>query len=58
MTCVADCCRPALLDLWAINNARCSFVGDTVHLMEATHPQVVEEMLAFTSHMFPIGPED
>ena len=51
-----DCCRPALYDLWAIANARHSFVGDTVHQMQATHPHAVGEMLAFSSHMFPIGP--
>ena len=38
--------------------ARVSFVADTVHQMEATHPHAVGEMLAFTSQMFPIGPDD
>ena len=35
-----------------------SFVADTVHQMEATHPQAVGEMLAFTSQMHVIGPDD
>ena len=41
-----------------MTNARVSFVADMVHQMEATHPQVVGEMLAFASQIFPIGPED
>ena len=46
---VADCCRPAMFDLWAIVFARGTFVADMVHQMEATHPQAVGEMVAFTS---------
>ena len=54
----ADCCRPALFDLMALRFARRSFVADTVHQMEATHPQAVGVMLAFTSRMVSIGPDD
>ena len=50
-----DCCRPVLLELWAIFNMRISFVTETVHQMENSHRAAVAEMTAFASAIFPIG---
>eukprot|EP01052_Picozoa_sp_SAG31_P056724 SAG31_NODE_16396_length_710_cov_1.808511_1_plen_188_part_00 len=48
-------CRPMLLQLWAIVIARASFMGSSVVDLESNHPDVVEEMLASSVQMFPIG---
>eukprot|EP01052_Picozoa_sp_SAG31_P061062 SAG31_NODE_20173_length_581_cov_7.045643_1_plen_159_part_10 len=48
-------CRPILLQLWSIASARAYFVGNSVVDLESNHPDVVEEMLAFSVKMFPIG---
>ena len=52
-----DCCRPILLEHMALGNARQSFVADTVHQMESSHPDAVGEMLAHAASMFVIGPD-
>eukprot|EP01052_Picozoa_sp_SAG31_P037666 SAG31_NODE_4902_length_2875_cov_4.001440_2_plen_178_part_00 len=44
-----------MLQLWAIVSARSDFVGSSVVDLESKHPDVVEEMLAFSVNMFPIG---
>eukprot|EP01047_Picozoa_sp_COSAG01_P139202 COSAG01_NODE_69950_length_260_cov_0.534161_1_plen_80_part_10 len=48
-------CRPIMLQLWSIVFARASFVGSSVVDLESTHPDVVEEMLAASVQIFPIG---
>ena len=55
--CVPDCCRPILLEHMGITFARCSFVTDTVHQMESSHPDAVGEMLAHAASMFVVGPD-
>ena len=52
-----DCCRPILLEFAAIVNARQSFVLDTVHRMESSHPDAVGAMLAHAASMFVVGPD-
>eukprot|EP01052_Picozoa_sp_SAG31_P049783 SAG31_NODE_11066_length_1069_cov_16.218557_2_plen_186_part_00 len=44
-----------MLQLWSIVYARSSFVGSSVVDLESNHPDVVEEMLASSVQMFPIG---
>ena len=44
-----------MLQLWSIVLARASFVGSSVVDLESNHPDVVEEMLASSVQMFPIG---
>eukprot|EP01052_Picozoa_sp_SAG31_P020335 SAG31_NODE_1523_length_8012_cov_39.769240_10_plen_181_part_00 len=44
-----------MLQLWSIFYARQSFVGSSVVDLESNHPDVVEEMLASSVQMFPIG---
>ena len=44
-----------MLQLWSIVYARSSFVGSSVVHLESNHPDVVEEMLASSVQMFPIG---
>eukprot|EP01052_Picozoa_sp_SAG31_P022455 SAG31_NODE_1786_length_7271_cov_6.872492_13_plen_185_part_00 len=44
-----------MLQLWSIVLARSSFVGSSVLDLESNHPDVVEEMLASSVQMFPIG---
>ena len=44
-----------MLQLWSISYARGSFVGSSVVDLESSHPDVVEEMLASSVQMFPIG---
>eukprot|EP01052_Picozoa_sp_SAG31_P005260 SAG31_NODE_228_length_19803_cov_29.496498_15_plen_187_part_00 len=44
-----------MLQLWSIVNVRVSFVGSSVVDLESNHPDVVEEMLASSVQMFPIG---
>eukprot|EP01052_Picozoa_sp_SAG31_P043543 SAG31_NODE_7290_length_1730_cov_2.528510_2_plen_198_part_00 len=44
-----------MLQLWSIFNARTSFVGSSVVYLESNHPDVVEEMLAFSVQVFQIG---
>eukprot|EP01052_Picozoa_sp_SAG31_P068593 SAG31_NODE_27397_length_426_cov_1.920489_1_plen_89_part_01 len=44
-----------MLQLWSIVYARFSFVGNTVVDLESNHPDVVEEMLASSVQLFPIG---
>ena len=41
-----QCCRPVLLDLYAIMNARMRIVPQLVAKMEVSHPSVVEQMLS------------
>ena len=48
-------CRPLMLQLWSIVMARASFVGSSVVDLESSHPDVVEEMLASSVQLFPIG---
>ena len=52
-----DCCRPILLEHSAISFARQSFVADTLHQMESSHPDAVGEMLAHAAFMFVVGPD-
>ena len=52
-----DCCRPILLEHRAILQARNSFVADTVHRMESSHPDVVGAMLAHAAVMLVVGPD-
>eukprot|EP01052_Picozoa_sp_SAG31_P024088 SAG31_NODE_2025_length_6642_cov_6.408681_9_plen_187_part_00 len=44
-----------MAQLGSIVTARASFVGSTVVDLESNHPDVVEEMLASSVQMFPIG---
>ena len=44
-----------MAQLWSIVNARISFVGSSVVDLESNHPDVVEEMLASSVQIFPIG---
>ena len=44
-----------MLQLWSINTARQGFIGSTVVDLESNHPDVVEEMLASSVQMFPVG---
>eukprot|EP01052_Picozoa_sp_SAG31_P026303 SAG31_NODE_2374_length_5842_cov_18.784433_3_plen_201_part_00 len=44
-----------MLQLWSIAAARVSFVGSTVADLESNHPDVVEEMLASSVQILPIG---
>eukprot|EP01052_Picozoa_sp_SAG31_P065257 SAG31_NODE_24083_length_489_cov_2.030769_2_plen_53_part_01 len=44
-----------MLQLWSISNVRTSFIGSSVVDLESNHPDVVEEMLASSVQMFPIG---
>ena len=44
-----------MAQLWSIFSSRMSFVGSTVVDLESNHPDVVEEMLASSVQMFPIG---
>eukprot|EP01052_Picozoa_sp_SAG31_P030099 SAG31_NODE_3058_length_4735_cov_24.146894_8_plen_186_part_00 len=44
-----------MLQLWSIVHVRASFVGSSVVDLESNHPDVVEEMLASSVQMFPIG---
>eukprot|EP01052_Picozoa_sp_SAG31_P018764 SAG31_NODE_1342_length_8700_cov_12.667829_11_plen_241_part_00 len=44
-----------MLQLWSIVSARQSFVGSTVVDLESSHPDVVEEMLASSVQLAPIG---
>eukprot|EP01052_Picozoa_sp_SAG31_P066123 SAG31_NODE_24929_length_471_cov_3.572581_2_plen_53_part_01 len=44
-----------MAQLWSIVHARCTFVGSSVVDLESNHPDVVEEMLASSVQMFPIG---
>eukprot|EP01052_Picozoa_sp_SAG31_P060677 SAG31_NODE_19827_length_590_cov_2.252546_1_plen_131_part_01 len=44
-----------MLQLWPIAYARGAFVGSTFAYLESNHPDVVEEMLASSVQMFPIG---
>eukprot|EP01052_Picozoa_sp_SAG31_P046546 SAG31_NODE_8946_length_1358_cov_3.374901_3_plen_186_part_00 len=44
-----------MLQLWSIAYARASFVGRSVVDLESNHPDVVEEMLASSVQMVPIG---
>eukprot|EP01052_Picozoa_sp_SAG31_P015311 SAG31_NODE_981_length_10558_cov_2.972273_2_plen_186_part_00 len=44
-----------MAQLGSIIGARNSFVGSTVADLESNHPDVVEEMLASSVRMFPIG---
>ena len=44
-----------MLQLGSISIARMSFVGSSVVDLESNHPDVVEEMLASSVQMFPIG---
>ena len=44
-----------MLQLWSIGYARLSFVGSSVVDLERNHPDVVEEMLASSVQIFPIG---
>eukprot|EP01052_Picozoa_sp_SAG31_P043325 SAG31_NODE_7180_length_1763_cov_2.445913_1_plen_141_part_10 len=48
-------CRPIMLQLWSIVMARMSFVGSSVVDLESSHPDVVEEMLASSVQIVPIG---
>eukprot|EP01052_Picozoa_sp_SAG31_P051275 SAG31_NODE_12100_length_968_cov_1.430380_2_plen_263_part_00 len=48
-------CRPIMLQLWSIVCSRWSFVGSTVAESERNHPNVVEEMLASSVKLLPIG---
>eukprot|EP01052_Picozoa_sp_SAG31_P030655 SAG31_NODE_3164_length_4602_cov_7.602043_2_plen_196_part_00 len=44
-----------MLQLWSICYARVAFVASSVVDLESAHPDVVEEMLAFSVQIFPIG---
>eukprot|EP01052_Picozoa_sp_SAG31_P052298 SAG31_NODE_12848_length_912_cov_0.998770_1_plen_160_part_10 len=44
-----------MLQFWSIIAARWSFVASTVADLESNHPDVVEEMLASSVKLFPIG---
>eukprot|EP01052_Picozoa_sp_SAG31_P038751 SAG31_NODE_5236_length_2658_cov_5.864009_1_plen_166_part_00 len=44
-----------MLQVWSMVYARMSFVGSSVVDLESNHPDVVEEMLASSVQMFPIG---
>eukprot|EP01052_Picozoa_sp_SAG31_P042178 SAG31_NODE_6613_length_1950_cov_5.966541_1_plen_225_part_00 len=44
-----------MLQLWSITYARHSFVGSSVVDLESNHPDVVEEMLASSVKLFPVG---
>eukprot|EP01052_Picozoa_sp_SAG31_P056304 SAG31_NODE_16044_length_725_cov_2.396166_1_plen_166_part_00 len=44
-----------MLQLWSIVYARVPFVASSVVDLERNHPDVVEEMLASSVQMFPIG---
>eukprot|EP01052_Picozoa_sp_SAG31_P057805 SAG31_NODE_17310_length_675_cov_86.260417_1_plen_130_part_10 len=48
-------CRPLMLQLWSIVCARQLFVGSSVVYLESNHPDVLEEMLASSVQMVPIG---
>jgi hypothetical protein len=50
-----ECCRPVLLGLGSLLHARYCYVAHTVFEMEASHPEAVAEMLAFSTAMFPVG---
>ena len=52
-----DCCRPILLEHAAVSHARASFVLNTVHQMESSHPDAVSAMLAHAASMFVVGPD-
>ena len=41
-----QCCRPVLLDLYAIGDARLRMVAQLVAKMEVSHPAAVEQMLS------------
>eukprot|EP01052_Picozoa_sp_SAG31_P004159 SAG31_NODE_169_length_21415_cov_29.765338_21_plen_166_part_00 len=44
-----------MLQILAFGSARVSFVGSSVVDLESSHPDVVEEMLASSVEMFPVG---
>ena len=44
-----------MLQVWSIVLARASVVGSSVVDLESSHPDVVEEMLASSVQLFPIG---
>jgi hypothetical protein len=50
-----QCCRPVDLSLYSLMHTRYCYVADTVFEMEASHPEAVAEMLAFSATMFPVG---
>ena len=47
-----------MLQLWSIVYARGAFVGSTVVDLESSHPDVVEEMLASSVQIVPIGADE
>eukprot|EP01052_Picozoa_sp_SAG31_P069789 SAG31_NODE_28627_length_407_cov_1.081169_1_plen_86_part_01 len=40
-----DCCRPIVMELWAILQARCGYVMETVAQLEGTHPEAVAQRI-------------
>jgi hypothetical protein len=50
-----QCCRPVDLGLASLINPRSDYVAHTVFELEASHPQAVAEMLAFSTAVYPIG---
>jgi hypothetical protein len=50
-----ECCRPVDLGIESLMHSRLCYGARTVSEMEASHPEVVAEMLAFSTAMFPIG---
>jgi hypothetical protein len=50
-----ECCRPVDLGIESLTHARYCYVAHTVFEMEASHPEVVAEMLALSAAMFPVG---
>ena len=48
-------CRPMSLQLQSISFARSYFVTGIVPQLESSHPDVVDEMLASSTQIFPIG---
>ena len=56
VACVQIAAGRSLLEHFAISAARGTFVADTVHQMESSHPSVVVEMLAHAAFMFVVGP--
>eukprot|EP01052_Picozoa_sp_SAG31_P030053 SAG31_NODE_3049_length_4745_cov_3.873870_4_plen_295_part_00 len=49
-----ECCRPATVEIAALTNIRKSFTAEAVVQLEANNPELVQQMLVFTTPMFSI----
>eukprot|EP01052_Picozoa_sp_SAG31_P057691 SAG31_NODE_17213_length_679_cov_0.851724_2_plen_126_part_01 len=46
-----ECCRPAIVDIAALSVIRMSFTAEAVLQLEASNPELVQQMLTFTTPM-------